>query len=65
MLLLIALVSGCASNPPRPILISDFCQKDKILFFEHDATIDYLAANEAKFLEAYTIHNETHERLCP
>lgn len=60
------LVSGCATKPERlpPELVHDYCTKDKILWFEHDATLDYLTANEPEFMRAYVTHNDTYEAFC-
>lgn len=64
--LLSVLVSGCATKPERlpPELIHDYCLKDKVLWFEHDATLDYLAQNEPVFLRDYVTHNDTFEAIC-
>jgi hypothetical protein len=62
----IMLVSGCATHRERlpPELIHDYCTKDKILWFEHDATLDYLTQNEPVFLRDYVEHNDTYEAFC-
>lgn len=66
-LLLIALVSGCVTKPERlpPEIVHDFCEKDRVLWFDHDATIDYLRTNEPQFLRDYTEHNTLYEKACP
>lgn len=65
--LLIALASGCASNPVEtpPVLIHDYCSKDKPLWFDRDTTITYLEAYEPGFLVDFTKHNTKLETLCP
>lgn len=67
-MLLLALVSGCATSPPETkiefVEIHDFCTKDTVLWFDHYSTLVYLEANEADFLRAYTLHNETNEKFC-
>jgi len=51
-------------EPLPPVLVHDYCTKDKLLWFEHNKTIDYLAVEEPEFLRAFTKHNETLETSC-
>lgn len=66
MICALMLVSGCATKPEPlpPELIHDYCTKDKILWFDHGETINYLEAHEPAFLREYVIHNDTYEGFC-
>lgn len=67
MICALMLVSGCVTKrePLPPVLVHDYCTKDKILWFEHNETIDYLSEHEPTFLRDYTTHNTTYEGFCP
>lgn len=61
------LAAGCASKPAivtEYVKINDYCTKDKILWFDHDETIDYLEANEGPFLKDFVLHNEKNDEFC-
>lgn len=62
----IMLASGCVTKPEKlpPELIHDYCTKDKILWFNKDETLDYLALNEPEFLREYVKHNDKFEAAC-
>lgn len=51
-------LSGCATTA------NNYCDIAKPIYFGSDATVDYLADNDAKLLRDVVTHNETTESLC-
>lgn len=57
---LTGLASGCAK-----ISGDTYCDLTAPMYFDNDATVDYLLRNDRNLLTDIMVHNETNARICP
>jgi hypothetical protein len=59
LIFITAPLAGCGT-----VTINTYCDTTKALYFDTDATPEWLLANDRGLLTDIIVHNETRERIC-